>query len=237
MEYILITGASTGIGYATAQHLIQNGYFVFGSVRKQEDAQKLETDFKVNFKALIFDVADSEAIHNAKVEVEKIIGDNNLKGLINNAGIVAHGPLQHIPMEEFKYQFEVNVFGILRVTQAFLPLLGASQERKSKPGKIINISSVSGIFTTPFIVPYCASKASVESLTDGLRRELLMFGIDAISIRPGPIKTPIWKKAISTNNRYSETDYGAIYEKTNKLISKTEANAIPPIKVAKLGYT
>lgn len=234
MEYILITGASTGIGYETAKHLIRSGYFVFGSVRKQEDAQRLENELGEHFKALIFDVRDEKAIANARNEVQSILKNNNLKGLINNAGIVVFGPLQHIPMEEFENQIDINVFGVLKVTQAFLPLLGADKSRTGKPGKIINISSVSGTFTNPFLVPYCVSKFALESLTDGLRRELLIYGIDAISIRPGPIKTPIWEKAQVIDNQYDNTIYGPVLKSTNKMISKIEQNAIPPIKVAKL---
>lgn len=234
MQYILITGASTGIGYTTTKYLIQHGYFVFGSVRKAADAQRLENEFGERFKALLFDVKDEDAIQKSKTAVEDILGSNNLTALINNAGIVVFGPLQHLPFEEFQNQFEVNVFGVLRVTQAFLPLLGADKKRKGSPGKIINISSVSGTFTNPFLVPYCASKFALESLTDGLRRELLIYGIDAISIQPGPIKTPIWTKAKLPDNQYDNTDYDPVLKGTDKMIAKTERNAIDPINIAQL---
>ncbi|RMG82776.1 MAG: SDR family NAD(P)-dependent oxidoreductase, partial [Bacteroidetes bacterium] len=234
MPYIVITGASTGIGRKTTEYLIERGYFVFGSVRKKEDADRLEQTFGDQFKALIFDVRDNDAIQHSADLVRQTIGEENLAGLINNAGVAIFGPLQHIPISEFETQFDINVFGILRVTQAFLPLLGADRTRTGKPGKIINISSVSGIFTNPLLVPYCASKHAVESLTDGLRRELLIYGIDAISVRPGPVKTEIWPKALSADAPYMDTEYGPILASMNKLITKTEQNAIDAAKVAAL---
>lgn len=234
MKYILLTGASTGIGYETSKFLIQNGYFVFGSVRKTEDAQRLEKDFGQNFKALIFDVRDTVQIAKAKTEVQEIIGTNYLAGLINNAGIVVFGPIQHLPIEEFENQMAVNVSGVLKVTQAFLPLLGAQLPKVEKPGKIINISSVSGLFTNPFLIPYCASKHALEAITDGMRREFLLYGIDAISIQPGPIKTPIWDKASMDDNPYNSTNYAPLMAQTNKLIAKTAKNGLEPIVLAKL---
>jgi len=234
MKYVLITGASTGIGYATASYLIEKGYFVFGSVRRQEDASRLSNELGTNFRALIFDVREEEAIEKARQEVTQIVGEGGLAGLINNAGIVVHGPLKHLPVKEFERQFEVNVFGVLKVTQAFLSLLGAKNPNKAASGKIINISSVSALFTNPFLVPYCASKAALESITDGLRRELLIYGIDVISIQPGPVKTAIWEKAGSGEKDYEETDYGSVMRQTNKLIAKAEARAIDAKVPAKL---
>ncbi len=234
MKYVLITGASTGIGFATAGFLIEKGYFVFGSVRQLEDASRLSEKFGKNFKPLVFDVRDVSSIEKARKEVAKVVGENGLAGLINNAGIVVYGPLKHLPMKYFERQFEVNVFGVLKVTQAFLPLLGAKQPHKAAPGKIINISSVSALFTNPFLVPYCASKAALESITDGLRRELLIYGIDVISILPGPVNTPIWKKAGMRGNGYEETDYKAMMRQSGKLIAKAEARSIDAEILAKL---
>ncbi len=236
MKYILITGASTGIGYETTQFLIQQGYFIFGSVRKEADALRLEAEFNENFKALIFDVRNEEQIAEAKLEVENILSGKYLSGLINNAGIVVFGPIQHLPLEEFETQMAVNVTGVLKVTQAFLPLLGAQLPKISNPGKIINISSVSGLFTNPFLVPYCASKHALEAITDGLRRELLIYGIDVISVQPGPIKTPIWEKASMEDNPYDSTNYGPLLAQTNKLIAKTAKRGLEPMVLAKLIY-
>jgi NAD(P)-dependent dehydrogenase (short-subunit alcohol dehydrogenase family) len=197
MKYYLITGASSGIGYATCQTLIKQGHFVFGSVRKESDAARLQQAFGNNFQALIFDVCDEKGVQDAVVAIAKVVGKNGLAGLVNNAGIVVYGPINELELSEFKRQMDVNVYGLLRVTKAFLPLLGAQHPQIFKPGKIVNISSVSGIFTTPFLVPYCVSKKAVEVITDGLRMELLPYGIDVVSILPGPVKTSILKALIT----------------------------------------
>lgn len=234
MKYYLITGASSGIGYATCQFLLNEGHFVFGSVRKDADAKRLNDDFGQNFKALIFDVCNENAIQKAAEEVAKMVGKNGLAGLVNNAGIVVYGPLKELELSEFKRQMDVNVYGLLRVTKAFLHLLGAQHPAIFPAGKIINISSVSGIFTTPFLVPYCASKKAVEAITDGLRMELLPYGIDVVSILPGPVKTPIWAKAEEQKNDFKGTDYEHIMQRTTKMIAKVEQKAIAPERVAKL---
>ena len=233
MKYILITGVSTGIGHDATRYLLDEGYFVFGSVRKQADADRLQQEFGERFQPLIFDVSDNDAIQKAVPLVEKKVGSEGLAGLINNAGIAYGGPLQHIPMEEFEHQFEVNVFGVMRVTQAFLPLLGAKESVTHPPGKIINISSVSGIFTVPFVGAYCSSKFALESLSDALRRELLMFGIDVIVLQPGPVQTPIWAKAKANDNRYENTAYAKVFNKLDRLIGGAEKRALPVAVISK----
>lgn len=233
MNFVLLTGASTGIGYASANYLINKGYFVFGSVRNEADADRLEQDFPENFKALVFDVRDEAAIDAARRVVEEHLEGRKLAGLINNAGIAIAGPLAHIPMEKIKLQFDVNVIGLMAVTKAFLPLLGAQKPVLSKPGKIINISSVSGINTTPIAGLYCASKFAVESFSDALRRELFIYGIDVIVLQPGPIKSEIWEKTRAVKEDYLDTDYGPIMEGLSLRINESEARAMPAEAVAK----
>ncbi len=233
MQKVLVTGVSSGIGNATVKYLIEKGYKVYGSVRKQEDAVKMNKLFPQHFEALVFDVRNEEAVSAAaKKLTEKLKGDG-LTGLVNNAGIAVSGPLQMVKMEDFEKQFDVNVFGLMRVTKAFLPLLGAQENHPIKPGKIINISSISGRFTMPFVTPYSASKFAVESLTDGLRRELLLYGIDVVSLQPGPIQSAIWGKAKDDLKPYPGTIYEPILEQGNRLIADSEKMAIPAIKVAK----
>ena len=229
MEYVIVTGASTGIGYTISKYLIERNYFVLGSVRKTEDAARLAKDFgEQSFKALLFDVTDEAAIEAARVEVAEFIGDQKLTALVNNAGIAVGGPLKYLSMEEVRQQMEVNVIGLLAVTQAFIPYL----ENPNRAGKIINISSVSGILVSPFTSLYSASKFAVEALTHGLRRELYFHGVTAISIQPGPIKTPIWDKAMSFSGKYDHTEYGKVLEHMDRFIKKTEEGAIPPERVA-----
>lgn len=230
MEYILVTGASSGIGYATSTYLLDRGYFVFGSVRKAEDARQLEATYSDRFKALIFDVTDEIAINQAKEKVAAVLAGQPLRALVNNAGIAIGGPLKYLSSEEVRKQLEVNVVGLLSVSRAFIPLL----ENPGNPGRIINISSVSGLLVSPFTSLYSASKFAVEALTHGLRRELYFHGVTAVSIQPGPIKTPIWEKAKTMDGIYSHTEYGKVLAKMPSFLDKTEAAAIPAERVAKL---
>jgi short-subunit dehydrogenase len=238
MKYVLITGASTGIGYTSAKYLLEKGFFVFGSVRKSSDAEKLENDFGKNFKALIFDVVDETAIKNSVPIVQEIVGQNGLAGLVNNAGIAVSGPMQNVTTEQLRYQLDVNVLGVHRVTNAFLPLLGATENCSHEPGRIIQISSVNGILSPPFTGPYAASKFALEAMSDALRRELVLFGIKVIIVQPGPIKTPIWSKALSNEViDYADTPYARILSKRAKSLKKIAAAAIPSEEVAKIVHT
>jgi short-subunit dehydrogenase len=191
---ILITGTSTGIGLETAKVFANQGYIVYGSVRKQQDADSLSKLLGANFRPLIFDVTDHESIDRCAAELTTELKGDGLACLMNNAGIAVGGPLLHLPMEEMRSQFEVNVFGLLKVTQAFASLLGAQDNHPVAPGKIINISSIAGKVAMPFIGPYVGSKHAVEGISAALRRELMLYGIDVIIVGPGAIKTPIWNK-------------------------------------------
>lgn len=224
MKYLVVTGVSTGIGYGTTKALIEKGYHVFGSVRKQEDADRLSAEFGTHFTPLLFDVRDEAAIAQAVAQVEQVVGSNGLAGLINNAGMAMTGPLMLQPMEEFREHFEVNVFGLLAVTRAFLPLLGASKEATHAPGRIINISSVAGKVCLPLTGAYSASKHAVEGLSHSLRRELMLYGIDLIIIGPGVVESEIWEKQKAKGfARYDESDYapalasfGPMFEQMSK---------------------
>ena len=207
MKNIVITGVSTGIGYSTTKILIENGYRVFGSIRNESDANKLQEEFGENFEPLIFDVTDEDAIKQAALKVEGIVEDKGIDCLINNSGIALGGPILHLSKEIFKKQFEVNLFGIVSVTNIFAKLLGAYKGSKHS-GKIIMISSVSGKRSYPFVGPYTASKHALEGFSDSLRRELMIYGIDVVLVQPGPIKTAIWDKAPSPeDNPFLGTDY------------------------------
>lgn len=216
---IVITGASTGIGYATTKALVKKGYRVFGSVRKQTDAQKLQQEFGTQFEPLLFDVTQEEQVYKEAQRVAQLIGDEGLFALINNAGIAVGGPLMHLPLEELRWQMEVNVIGLMCTTKAFLPLLGAKKNCPYPAGKVINISSVAGKISNPFMGPYCASKHAVEALSNALRIELLLYGIDVVVIGPGVVKTPIWDKADSVDfEPYQTTDYHAASQKFKHFI-------------------
>ena len=233
MKYIIVTGASTGIGRATVEHFLKKGDFIFGSVRKETDAERLKLALGDRFEPLIFDVRDGEAIKNAAQIVKKRVGTEGVSLLVNNAGVAVFGPMQHLDIAEYQRQFDINVFGVQRVTQAFLPLLGASltTEMRQK-GMIINISSISSVVTTPFLGAYCASKVALEHWSDALRRELSIYGIRVVNVLPGPVKTDIWDKARAEVNFYPETDYAPLLREMSGLIEKSERNGIEAAAVA-----
>lgn len=233
-DYVLVTGVSSGIGYATVRDLLAADYKVLGSVRTQADADRLAEEFGEDFHPLIFDVTDEEAVQVAVEETRRIVGDNGLYGLVNNAGIAMGGPLQHIRMEDFRRPFEVNVFGMLAVTQAFLPLLGADHDSDLPAGRIVNISSISGHTVYPFVGPYAASKYAVEAVSDGLRRELLIYGIKVILIVPGSVSTPIWEKVEEHDfEQFTDTDYGPALGEIRKNVEEAGKQGMPVERVSR----
>ncbi|MGV8995659.1 MAG: SDR family NAD(P)-dependent oxidoreductase [Parvibaculaceae bacterium] len=208
MKSVVITGVSTGIGWGATKVLIEKGFRVFGSVRKPADGERLKAEFGELFVPLYFDVTDEAAIAKAAAEVRAALKGEKLAGLVNNAGIAVSGPLLDLSVDDFRMQMEVNVTGPFLVTQAFAPLLGADKSLKGKPGRVVNISSAAGKQAAPFIGPYAASKFAVEGMSESLRRELMLFGIDVIIIGPGPVKTEIWAKAEEVDiTPYSNSAY------------------------------
>jgi len=230
---VMITGASTGIGYATAQFLSEKGWRVFAGVRKPEDAERLEHDLGAQVIPVMCDVTDDASVKAAGVRVREALDGQTLGGLINNAGVAVAGPLLHLPIEEMTRQLEINVTGQLRATQAFAPLLGAEAGRTGAPGRIVNISSVAGFHAMPIMTPYACSKFALEAFTEGLRRELMLYGIDVVAINPGPIKTPIWDKAEEMDPaQYAQTDYAKPIERLMKFVKNSAASGLPPQRVA-----
>lgn len=194
MKSIVITGASSGLGESISIRFAQEGWLVFAGVRNEEDAQSLK-EKEANIVPLFLDVSKPEQISEAVDSVSEKLAGQKLGGLVNNAGIAKIAPLALQDMDEFIQHFEVNAFGGLRMAQAFLPLLGTDESLNGDPGRIVNITSLGGELPSPFLGAYTASKHAMESITDSLRRELMVYGIDSISIGPGSVKTPIWKKA------------------------------------------
>ena len=236
MKYVLVTGASTGIGYSAVDHLLKAGYKVFGSVRKQDDANNLASDFGKNFTPLIFDVRDENAISESVELIKSILGaGNQLAAIVNNSGIALGGPIQHLPTDVYRKQFEVNLFGVVNVTRAFLKLLGA-YKGSTHQGRVIMISSVSGKRSFPFVSPYTASKHALEAFSDSLRREMMLYGIEVVIIEPGPIKTPIWDKTPPIEeNPFLGTDYEPALKKFyGQMVTKGKIEGLPVERVGKL---
>ncbi len=237
MKYVVITGASSGIGYDAARYLIEKGFHVFGSVRRQADGARVRAELGDPFSPLLFDVTDEAAVATAVTQVAQIVGSNGLAGLVNNAGIAVAGPLLHLPLKEMRQQFEVNFFGLLDVTQKFLPLLGAVPNASHPPGRIVNISSVSGKIVYPFMGPYAASKHALEAISDALRRELLIFGVDVVVIEPGSVQTPIWDKAQDLDiEPYRNTAYEGMMAGMKRVFVNQGKSGIPVERVSETVY-
>ncbi|CAL8466323.1 g5859 [Coccomyxa elongata] len=194
---VVVTGVSSGIGHAIAKELIGKKFHVFGSVRKETDAQRLRDQFVEYFTPLLFDVTDEVAVQKAAAEVRSHMKEHTLLGLVNNAGIhVGLDATADLPLAKLRKQLEVNLVAQMSVIQAFLPLLGTDLTLNGKPGRILNNTSIYGSYTLPFMTAYAASKAALNALSEGLHCELKPFGIPVIVIAPGPIKTEIWEGAV-----------------------------------------
>ncbi len=231
----VVTGASTGIGRAIAKTLIDQGWRVFGSVRKEEDAENLRSALGENCTPLLFDVTDQDAVAGAAKDVRDALDGHTLAGLVNNAGVALGGPLLYLDPEIMRRQLEINVFGPLFVTQAFAPLLGADRTLRGAPGRIVNMSSVAGKIASPVFGPYAMSKHALEAFSESLRRELMVHGIDVIIVGPGAIQTPIWAKAdeIDTDD-YKGTEYYDILVSMRDKFKEVGEAGLPPEDVGAL---
>jgi NAD(P)-dependent dehydrogenase (short-subunit alcohol dehydrogenase family) len=238
MKSVVITGASTGIGHACAKLLLDKGFRVFGSVRKQADADRLKGEFGANFTPLLFDVTDEAAVLAAAREVRTALNGETLAGLVNNAGIAVPGPVLELAADEFRHQMNVNVIGPIIATQAFGPLLGADPSMKGPKGRIVMISSVAGKNGNPLTPAYAASKHAIEGLSESLRRELMLFGIDVIIVAPGPVKTPIWSKGQSSFDidKYKNSPYLPSLQKVTAYMQHLDSIGLPPEKIADVIY-
>jgi NADP-dependent 3-hydroxy acid dehydrogenase YdfG len=231
-EAIVVTGASTGIGKATALHLDKLGFRVFAGVRKEADGQILKSEASNNLAPIFLDVTDDDSVATAADTVAKETG-GELYGLVNNAGVSLNGPLELIPVSDIKQLMDVNVLGLLAVTKAFVPFL-----RKSK-GRIINISSGHGLLAVPDKSVYAASKFAVQAITDSLRVELCPFDVSVSSIVVGKVDTAVLEKIIADRDKMIEAApaevvklYFPLIEFFNKEVK--ELPGIPAIEVGKV---
>jgi NAD(P)-dependent dehydrogenase (short-subunit alcohol dehydrogenase family) len=228
----VVTGASSGIGWGAVKVLAASGFHVFGSVRNESDGRKLAAEFGDRFTPLLFDVTDEAAVHRGADQVRAALGGRRLGGLVNNAGIALAGPLANIPIDVFRRQLEVNLTGVLIATQAFLPLLGSDPDLKGEPGRIVNIGSVGGRHAFPFMGPYHVSKYGLEGFTESLRRELMLFGVDATLVAPGTVATEIWGKADAVDySTYDNTAYKASLQTMRKEVAGVAKGGFPPERI------
>jgi NAD(P)-dependent dehydrogenase (short-subunit alcohol dehydrogenase family) len=241
MKSIVITGVSTGIGFAAAKLFAEKGFRVFGSVRRQADAEHVRGALGEAFVPLIFDVADEQSVRKAADAVKAALAGEALFGLVNNAGIAVVGPLLYVKPDDFRRQLEVNLTGTLLVTQSFAPLLCGKtpglprrSAKGAKPGRVVLISSVAGRNALPFNGPYCVSKFGTEAFAEALRREMMIFGVDVIVIAPGPIQSAIWEKTEAINIApLAQTVYAAAAAKTLAMMREAVRSALPAETIAR----
>lgn len=232
---VVVTGVSSGIGLATAKEFLSAGFRVFGSVRKEEDARRLAAELGAGFSPLVFDVTDEKAVKTAASRVRSALNGQTLSALVNNAGIAVAGPLVYLPIADFRKQLDVNLTGVMVTTQAFAPLLGVDRSLKGKPGRIVNISSVSGRQATPFLGPYAASKFGLEGLSEALRQEMMVFGIDVVVVAPGMVATPIWDKAEALDvEPYATTAFAGPIENVRFMAVKQGKTGLPAEKIGQV---
>jgi NAD(P)-dependent dehydrogenase (short-subunit alcohol dehydrogenase family) len=230
----LISGASTGIGRATAVRLANAGWDVFAGVRRVDDGEALRAE-SGRINPVILDVTSQTTIDAAAATVREVVGGGGLHGLVNNAGITVQGPLEFLPVDDLRRQLEVNVIGQVALTQAVMPDIRAAR------GRIVNMSSVGGRVAHPFVGPYNASKFAIEAFTDSLRKELRPWGIDVIVVEPGSMATEIWDKGARTADDLLEKIgprgrelYGKQLEKLRAVAAKTGERGGSPDNVAKV---
>jgi len=227
---VVVTGVSTGIGWGTTKVLIAKGFRVFGSVRKQADADRLQKEFGSAFVPLLMDITDADAVQQAALKVSSMVGDRNLVGLVNNAGIVVSGPLLYLRPSEYRRQLDVNMIAPLVVIQAFAPLLGTDSNRQGPAGRIVNISSSGAKVAIPLLGAYSASKFGLEGMSDALRRELMLFGIDVVIIEPGTVNTAMYDKGEKEDlSEFKPTAYWEAVQKFQKfIVTEARTNGLSP---------
>lgn len=233
MRSVLITGASTGIGRATALRLDAAGWRVFAGVRKETDADALRAAASDQLTPIVLDVTDARQIAAAAAQLGLGLGEAGLDGLVNNAGIALPGPLETMPIEDFRRQLEVSLTGQVAVTQAFLP-----QIRRAR-GRVIFISSIGGRIAFPLTGAYHAAKFGLEAAGDVFRQELRSWGIGVSIVEPGSIDTRIWRAIEGGAGEHNEAVnagrealYGKAMKRYRKVVNNLAERGIPPEKVA-----
>ncbi|HJM88749.1 MAG TPA: SDR family oxidoreductase [Dehalococcoidia bacterium] len=229
---VVVTGASSGIGKAIALRLDRMGFHVLAGARREEDGEALRAAASNGLEPLYIDVTQQHSID----EAERVVAQAGyvVVGLVNNAGIGIGGPYEVLPMERIREQLEVNFFGQVAVSQAFIPHL-----RKVK-GRIVNMGSIAGRVAAPYVGPYSASKFALEAFTDSLRIELTPWEIKVAIVEPGRIETPIWGKARDSAAQLPDdlseealALYGDALDRVGGWIDRAETNAIDADEVVK----
>jgi NAD(P)-dependent dehydrogenase (short-subunit alcohol dehydrogenase family) len=232
---VLVTGASSGIGRACALHIDGLGHRVFAGVRTQSAAESLRRAASDRLTPVMLDVTDTGAIDAAVESIDSALDGRGLVGVVNNAGVARGGPIEYLPVEEWRTQLEVNVIGQVAVTKEMLPLL-----RRGR-GRLVFIGSVGGRVGTPLLSPYAASKFALEGIAESLRHELRPFGLRVALVEPGAVKTDIWEKGRHYADEMEQflppeavSLYGDAIAGLRRSIDQQDRSGIPPEQVAKV---
>ena len=236
---ILVTGASTGIGEACALHFERLGWQVFAGVRRDEDGESLQakTTAKGRLHPVRVDVADAASVDRGMKEIGAALDGAGLTALVNNAGIAVGGPVEYLPLDDWRRQFEVNVIGQIAVTQAAMPLIRTAGAR----GRIVFMGSIGGRLASPLIAPYAASKHAIEAIAESMRHELVETGIRVVVVEPGAVRTPIWDKGQSAADDIeagmpdeAKERYGAAVADLRKAMAFQARTGVDPEVVARV---
>jgi NAD(P)-dependent dehydrogenase (short-subunit alcohol dehydrogenase family) len=233
---VVVTGASTGIGRATVADLVSEGFPVFATVRRLEDADALREQFGDSVRPLLMDLLDEDSVRAAGAEV---CASGPLFGLVNNAGAALPGPLEYLPIDTFRRQLEINLTGQLLVTQVMLPALRRSAEQAGD-ARIVMVGSIGGRIAGPMLGAYHASKHGLVGLTGALRAELAPFRIRVLLIEPGTIATPIWErgrthgKELQSRHAHSFARYAKQLEGAHAMAERGARSGQKPSVVAKV---
>lgn len=244
--WVLVTGASTGIGRACAVELSRAGFGVFAGVRRECDGSAVEADAAGHaggvggtVRHLLLDVTDDGEVAAAVGRIDRAVGPGGLAGVVNNAGISVAGPVEFVPVDHWRRQFEVNLFGLIAVTQATLPLLRARVAAAGRgSARIVNMSSIAGRIAQPVLGPYGASKFAIESVSDSLRLELRAQGIPVCLVEPGAVDTHLWDKACDAAGAMqpghaARTVYGRLIDGVLAGADRAHSHACHPSQVAR----
>jgi NAD(P)-dependent dehydrogenase (short-subunit alcohol dehydrogenase family) len=228
-RFVVLTGASSGIGRATVEELGRRGFRVLAGIRTDEDAERLAA--LDGLEPVRLDVLDSSAIDAAAERVRSL----DVGGLVNNAGIAVTGPVETVPIEEWRRQLEVNLIGQVAVTRALLPSIIRSR------GRVVNVTSIGGRLAGPLYGPYSASKFGMEAVTDVLRREVRALGVEVVAVEPGAVATPIWEKGlesaeaiVSAMPAAARERYGPFIEAGRKAARRNATEGVDPAQVAEV---